>query len=408
MTIANDIIFLSLRNAGIVGVGQSPLADDVNDSFTLLNALIGMWNLERAVQINQIQLQFFPDLTSDVPFWDPYTHVLLTSLSVRLRQVYALPPVEIDVQMAANAVKLLQTINQQQIAPIHGGVPETAQQVIFLALRMAGRLNDAQSVGDASKEVDDAFSLLVMMLGQWQRKRWLVWNEEEVSCVANGNYSYTIGPGGDFDVARPDKIHAAFVRLTPGAIGGGGTSAGSPLAAMLPFPLGGGSSSGGTGTGTNPVDIPLSIIESKEDWATIAVKDLQSIPAGVFYDSSYPIGQVYFWPVPPAGIYEMHLMVKAQLPVPTTVTDQLMLPPEYLDAVVNNLACRIIVASGGQISPFLLAQASASLNTIKLANSQIPLLSMPAALSGHRSDMSSWAGRGLNQAWIVGGTSVLL
>ena len=57
------------------------------------------------------------------------------------------------------------------------------------------------------------------------------------------------------------------------------------------------------------------------------------------------------------------------------------MPPEYLDAVVNNLACRIIVASGGQISPFLQGQARASLETIKMTNAQIPLLGMPAALT---------------------------
>lgn len=521
MTIANDILFLALKNGGIVGVGQTPTADDVNDSFRVLNALINEWNLERTIQVNPVVLPPFPDLVTNVPYWTPYEHVLLTSMAVRLRQIYALPPVQLDVQIAVSAltafsainlqqqaapfiaaddgtgygliylalrgagrvndkqgvqqnsqdvtdaqsilnemldewqrertvrviqgqlpgpiysldapltlepglrsaivlnltvrlrdafgaevsktladraeraINMVQAINQQYVSPIHPGPPQTVQDLIFLALRLAGRITDMQSVADTSKDADDAFSLLVMMLGQWQRKRWLVWNEEEVSCLATGNYSYTIGPGEDFDVARPDKIHAAFVRLTPGFIGDG-----DPLAATLPFPLGEGV--------TNPVDIPLSIIEAKEDWATIAVKDLKSIPAGVFYDSSYPVGQVYFWPVPPAGIYEMHLMVKAQLPVPTTVTDSLMLPPEYLDAVVNNLACRIIVASGGQISPFLMAQARASLNTIKLANSQIPLLSMPAALSGHRSDMSSWSGRGLNQAWIVGGTDVLL
>jgi hypothetical protein len=65
------------------------------------------------------------------------------------------------------------------------------------------------------------------------------------------------------------------------------------------------------------------------------------------------------------------------------------------------------VASGGQISPFLMGQAKASLETIKMANSQIPLLSMPAALSGHRGDASSWVGRGLDRAWITGGDSVL-
>jgi hypothetical protein len=398
MTIANNIVALSLRNAGVTGVGQVPLAADTADAFTILNAWINEINLERSQKVNLIVCPTFPDMTSDVAFWTPYEHVLLTSMAVRLRQIYSLPPVDLDVKLAVSALTAFNSINQQQIAPIHGGVPETCEQAIFLALRMAGRITDEQSVADGSKDVNDAFSLLVMMLAQWQRKRWLVWNEQEISLVSTGANFYTIGPHQDFNVARPDKIHAAWVRLGPGF-----GDDGAVLAEDLPFPLGAQPT-----TTPNLVDISLAIIEAKEDWSKIAIKDLKSIPSAVFYDSSFPVGRVYFWPVPPAATYEMHLVVKASLPEYSAVTDLMGLPPEYVDALVNNLACRIIVASGGQISPFLLGQAKASLETIKMANSQIPLLSMPAALVGrHGGDVSSWSGRGLNQAWVVGGSSVL-
>lgn len=379
MTIANDILFLSLKNAGVTGVGQTPRAEDINDSFKVLNAWINQGNLGRIVQVNPMVMPTFPDLTTDVPFWTPYEHVLLTTMAVRLREVYALPPVQLDVQIAASALQTFNAINQHQIAPLHPGPLETVIQAIFLALRMAGRITDTQSVSDASKDVNDAFALLLLMLAQWQRKRWIVWNETELSLVSTGAASYSIGPGGDFDIARPDKIHGGFVRLLSNT------------------------------SSANEADLPLSIIEAKEDWATIALKTLSSIPASVFYDSAFPIGQLYFWPVPIAGIYEMHILVKTALPLYSTVNDDLALPPEYVDALVTNLAVRIALASpGAQVSPLLLAEARASLNTIKLANSQVPLLSMPAALSGFRGgDASSWAGRGLNRAWTVGGTDVL-
>ena len=347
MTVANDIIFLSLRNSGVTGVGQTPLPDDVNDALTILNAWINEINLERTVKVNRVTLPVFPDLTTDVSFWTPYQHVLLTSMAVRLRQIYSLPAVQLDVQLAAsamvafnainleqiaapaiaandgtgygviflalraagrvkddqgvlqtsqdvtdaaslmtemldewqrmrtvrvipgtfpvitnlsapltldpgvrnaivlnlavrlrdafgaevsktlfdraaNALELVQANNQQQVAPIHGGIPETVDQALFLALRMAGRITDQQSVSDTSKDVNDAFSLLVMMLAQWQRKRWLTWNEQQVSLISNGANFYTIGPGQDFDTPRPDKLHAAWVRLQPsGEVGRG-------------------------------------------------------------------------------------------------------------------------------------------------------------------------------------------
>ena len=105
MTIANDIISLALRNGNINGVGQTPSAQDVDDSFKILNAWINELNLERRVKVNTIVLPTFPDLTTDVPFWSSYEHVLLTSMAVRLRQIYSLPPVDLDVKLAVSALQ---------------------------------------------------------------------------------------------------------------------------------------------------------------------------------------------------------------------------------------------------------------------------------------------------------------
>ena len=505
MTIANDILFLSLRNSGVVAVGQTPLADDVNDALKILNAWISELNLERRQMVNPDVLPTFPDLTTDVGFWDPYTHVLLTSMAVRLRQIYALPPVDLDVKLALSALdafqainlqqtnapliaaddgtgygiiylalraagrvhdkqgvlqssqdvtdalsllnemidewarerivrvipgdlpdmadpsatlngsmtpgmrsaivlnlgvrlrdwfgtqasptldaradkalQLVQAVNMQQIAPLGLGVPSTVRGACYLALRMAGRITDQQRVSDTSADMNDATSLLVMMLGQWQRKRWLIWNEVETATVSTGAQWYTVGPGLDFDMPRPDKIHAAWCRMQPFG-------------------------------GPNPVDISLGIIEAKEDWSHIVIKDLKSIPSAVFYDSAFPIARVTFFPVPPASLYELHIVTKASLPVYATLDDALNLPPEYLDAVVNNLALRIVAATpGSQPSPLLLGQARASLETIKMANSQIATLSLPSILGGRRGgDVSSWSGRGLDRAWTTGSISTL-
>jgi hypothetical protein len=376
------------------------MAQDLDDSFVILNAWIEELNLERRVKVNTTVLPTFPDLTTDVPFWTPFRHVLLTSMAVRLRQIYSLPPVELDVKLAVSALQAFNAINQQQVAPLWTGAPGSVGETLFLALRMAGRVTDEQSVSRTSKDVSDAFTLLRLMLAQWQRKRWLLWSEEDVSVVSTGANYYTIGPRGDFNIQRPDKIHAAKVILGPGQFGSGG----SVLAEELPFPLG----VQPTAPAPNLVNIPLAIIEAKEDWNKIAIPDLKSIPGAVFYDSAFPIGRVYFWPVAPANTYELHLTVKVSLPYYDDLDDDLGLPPEYADAILNNLAVRIALASGVNVSPLLVGEARASLNTIRLANSQIPLLSMPAALSGRRGgDVSSWSGRGLNQAWTTGGGSVL-
>ena len=251
---------------------------------------------------------------------------------------------------------------------------ETTGDLVQFVLRAVGINGVGQT--PLAEDANVCLDMLRMLIAQWQRKRWLIWNEQEVSKVATGANYYTIGSGQDFDVARPDKIHAAWCRMQPFG-------------------------------GPNPVDIPLSIIEAKEDWATITIKDLKSIPAAVFYDSSFPIGRVYFWPVPPASAYEMHLVVKATLPVYTSLTDPLNLPDEYIEALLWSLSVRMAMIYGLPARPDHLQAMKQAINVIEMANSQIPLLSMPAALSGHRGDVSSWQGRGLNQAWIVGGSSVL-
>jgi hypothetical protein len=222
--------------------------------------MIQEWNLERTIQVNpHPAVPTFPDLTTDVPYWTPYEHVLLTTMAVRLRQIYSLLPIPLDVQIAASALKAFSAINQHYIPPLWQGAPESVGETIFLALRMAGRINDQQSVAAGSKDVYDAMTLLMLMLTQWQRKRWLIWSEKELALISTGATVYTIGPGQDFSTARPDRIHAAFVRIR----GSHPTTATS-----------------------NMVDIPLAIIESREDWSTISIKDLKSIPSAVFYDSA--------------------------------------------------------------------------------------------------------------------------
>jgi len=376
MAIANDIIFLALRNAGVTGVGQTPAAEDANDSFVILNAMIGQWNLERRVMANPVTCPTFPDLTTNLAFWDPYLHLLLTAMAVRLREIYSLAPVELDVKIAADAIQKFQAINAQQIAPPHPGVPTTCLQIIWLALRMAGRINDQQLVTDTSKDVDDAMSQLVGMIAQWQKKRWLVYVEQTVSVpTSTGAQSYTIGPGQDFDCARPDHVTAAYIRI----------NGGSP---------------------PNLVDIPLEVIESQEDWSQITVKTLETMPYAVWYESTWPTGLLHFWPVPPASMYGLFVVVKAPLPTYASTADVMNLPPEYQDAVVANLACRIMALNGQTPPAFLMGLSRMTLDTLRNANAQIATLAVPAPLGRLRTDLSL-VGRGLGRAFILGQGAVL-
>lgn len=47
MTTPLDIITLALKEIGIIGVGETPLAEDANDAFTKLNFILAQWQKKR-------------------------------------------------------------------------------------------------------------------------------------------------------------------------------------------------------------------------------------------------------------------------------------------------------------------------------------------------------------------------
>lgn len=58
MTTARDIVNLALKDAGVVGVGQTPLAEDANDAFTKMNWMLSQWQRKRWVIYQLVDLSF--------------------------------------------------------------------------------------------------------------------------------------------------------------------------------------------------------------------------------------------------------------------------------------------------------------------------------------------------------------
>lgn len=223
----------------------------------------------------------------------------------------------------------------------------TAGDLIGRALRKSGVIGTGQTA--AAEDLSDALADLNDMLAQWQRKRWLVYHLVDVSKVSTGAQSYSVGAGGDFSVARPDQLEGAFVRQL------------IPASPTL-------------------VDNPLDLIHAREDWNQVRLKTLGTYPQAVFYDSAFPLGQAYFWPVPASGIYELHLSLKEQLQSFATAATAVSLPPEYNAAILWNLAARLRPSYQLPPDPTVTAMARDSLNVIKNANAQIPRLRMPRGI----------------------------
>ena len=226
----------------------------------------------------------------------------------------------------------------------------TVLDLITLALKTAGITGVGQSA--TAEDSNDVFTLANMMLAQWAIKRWMVYAEQDVSLTSTGAASYTYGTGGDFNEPYTDHLEGGYFRL---------------LNQNAP---------------QNP-DFPLRLITSYEDWGRIRLKSLETFQQYVWFDGNYPLANVWFWPIPQAGLYQLHLLTKIPLNAFTSLTQTISLPPQYQAAILYNLAVRIRVAYQMQPDPMLIRLAQEALNTIKDSNAQIPLATMPSELSGN-------------------------
>jgi hypothetical protein len=65
----------------------------------------------------------------------------------------------------------------------------------------------------------------------------------------------------------------------------------------------------------------------------------------------------------------------------TSLTGAMSLPGEYQEALLWNLALRLSVVYNSPISPTVAGLAKASLETIRVANAQVPRMNLPRSLS---------------------------
>jgi hypothetical protein len=236
----------------------------------------------------------------------------------------------------------------------------TPLYAITQALKKAGVIGIGET--PAAEDTNDAFNELQDMLFQWQQQRWLVYSLIDAKLVWPGTESCTIGMGGDFNVLRPDSIESAYfvpLNVSPGL----------------------------------RASYPLELLQSREDYNNIVLKELVTWPQYLFFDSAYPLGNIFVSPIPPAGMFEIHLSIKTPLPDPTNKTSQMSLPPEYNQAIIYNLAALLCTSYGVAVPPDVQRVADRALAVIRAANTQIPRLQMPVGIDGSAGNYNPYADR---------------
>jgi hypothetical protein len=228
-------------------------------------------------------------------------------------------------------------------------VPTTPSDLITLALKTANVLGVGQTA--SAEDMNDSFNLLNMLMAQLQRRRYMIYQLITTAYQATGALSYTVGPGGNFNIPRPSKLESAFFRQN------------------VQTPL--------------PVDYPLEILRSTEDYNRISIKNLNAFPRYAFYDMAYPVGNLFVWPVP-NDMYEIHITTMQQLQQFQTINDTLAMPPEYSAALMWNLTLELLALYGLPMNPVVQGKAEASLRIIEEANTAIPQLQLPPAVRPQR------------------------
>lgn len=203
----------------------------------------------------------------------------------------------------------------------------TARDLIKASYRKISILGQGSTL--TAEEANDAFSELNAMLAQFSTQGALIYTETKETFSLTGAASYTIGSGGDFNTSLPKNIIAAYATYSG-------------------------------------LDYPLSIIDRNE-YSFIADKDLTGTPYKLYFDSNYPLGTIYLWPLNYSST-TLTLLSEKPLTSFTTLDTVFAMPPEYETMLVHNLAVRMAPEYEREASPTVKRIARESLDHIKAQN----------------------------------------
>ncbi|HCE10682.1 MAG TPA: hypothetical protein DEQ40_19140 [Oxalobacteraceae bacterium] len=156
--------------------------------------------------------------------------------------------------------------------------------------------------------------------------------------------TYTMGPGGTLAATRPIRIERANLVLSS-----------SPSSRL-----------------------PLAIY-SEDEWASIAVQQVVTIPQGIYNDGNFPLATLYFYPIPDQG-YTVELYTWQQVAQFVATTDAVVIPPGYQDYWVYELAIRLAPSFGVQPSGVTVAMAKRAELRVQSLNTPSPKMASDPAL----------------------------
>lgn len=181
----------------------------------------------------------------------------------------------------------------------------TVRDLINGSFRLLGVLASGES--PSSQEQTDAFNALNDLVDSLSNNRLFIYNiTEESFSFLTSKQTYTMGPSGDFDTTRPQKIENVNIVVS----------------------------------GTEDFELPMKLI-NKDEWAQIKVKTVDSpLPRRIYPDYAYPLINLNFWPIP-STTNSVKIWSWKAIADFATVDTTLSLPPGYQRLLRYNLALEL-------------------------------------------------------------------
>lgn len=142
-------------------------------------------------------------------------------------------------------------------------------------------------------------------------------------------------------------------------------------------------------TSTPDVRVPITI-RDWEWWARESVKALESsIPTDLYYDPAWPLGKLFFWPVPDTA-YSVELTTRVLLST-LGLNDDFDLPFGYRDAIILTLAEECAGPFAAEISALTVESGKAARALIFGNNTKSPrIATRDAGMPGGRRGVSTF------------------
>lgn len=221
--------------------------------------------------------------------------------------------------------------------------PTTAIDLITRSMRLAKILADGET--PTASEAVDALATLNDVLENWDTEPLSVWGAaNETFATVAGQAVYTIGPGGNFNTDRPERVDGAYVNF-------------------------------------NGVDFDLEIVDQLK-YNTISLKTQQQpIPQWLLYVTDFPLGLITLWPVPSQVVPITITAGRILSQIPTLAT-AINYPPGGAKALRYALAVELAVEYGVPPDPVLASLAADAKGDYKRANFTPVRSTYDAALVG--------------------------